>query len=177
MSGDVWLIFMAASGVAMTTGGGDTGVSGASTDTTDATGVGSLATEPYDDDSRRFRDDRGLIRGLRWPWASLVVGESTRSLHGIQQSFQETNRETPNRAKPQAVTTSDSRLTDMSEGVTGERREAFPTSILINGGSLRHHQQQQRHQHSTHARLTSHSSPRYSRYGFWSQAHIRQRHA
>lgn len=52
--------------------------------------------------------------GLRWPCASLVVGESPRSLHGIQQSFQETKSETPNRAKPQAVTTSDSRLTETS---------------------------------------------------------------
>lgn len=58
---------------------------------------------------------RGLMEGLRCPWASLVVGESPRSLHGIQQSFQETNRETPNRAKPQAVTTRDNRLTEISE--------------------------------------------------------------
>lgn len=49
MSGDVWLIFIAASGVASTTGGGDTGVMGASTDTIEATGVGSLATEQCED--------------------------------------------------------------------------------------------------------------------------------
>lgn len=59
--------------------------------------------------------------GLRCPWGSLVMGESPRSLHGIQQSFQETKRETPNRAKPQAVTTSDSRLTDISERGTREK--------------------------------------------------------
>lgn len=43
---------MAASGVAMTTGGGDTGVTGASTDTADAKGVGSLAMEQCDDSQR-----------------------------------------------------------------------------------------------------------------------------
>lgn len=114
----------------MTTGGGDTGVTGASTDTADATGVGSLAMEQCDDSRRLCIGGstavytgclgvgcigRGLRVGLRCPWASLVVGESPRSLHGIQQSFQETKRETPNRAKPQAVTTSDKRLTEISE--------------------------------------------------------------
>lgn len=44
----------------------------------------------------------------------MVLGERPRSRHGIQQSFHETKRETPNKAKPQAVTTSDSRLTDTS---------------------------------------------------------------
>ena len=71
--------------------------------------------------------------GFRCPWASLVVGDSPRSLHGIQQSFQETNRETPNRAKPQAVTTSDNRLTDIS--VRGER-EIGNKYLSVDGGLL-----------------------------------------
>lgn len=71
--------------------------------------------------------------GLRCPWASLVVGESPRSLHGIQQSFQETNRETPNRAKPQAVTTSDNRLTDIS--VRGAR-EIGNKDLTVDGSRL-----------------------------------------
>lgn len=148
MSGDVWLIFIAASGAA--TGGGDIGVTGASTDTADAIGVGSLAME-HCDSSRRSCvggstavytgcsaascEDRGLIVGLRCPCASLVVGESPRSLHGIQQSFQETKSDTPNRAKPQAVTTSDSRLTETSEKVTRETGvKVLPISICFQNG-------------------------------------------
>lgn len=50
---------MAASGVAITTGGGDTGVTGASTDAADAMGVGSLAMEQCDD------------------WRRLCIGGST----------------------------------------------------------------------------------------------------
>lgn len=68
--------------------------------------------------------------GLRCPWASFVVGERPRSLHGIQQSFQETNRETPNNAKPQAVTTSDNRLTDISEKVRQESITDNELSLL-----------------------------------------------
>lgn len=53
-----------------------------------------------------------------------MLGEGPRSLHGIQQSFQETKIETPNRARPQAVTTRDSRLTDTStECREGGKRE------------------------------------------------------
>lgn len=141
---------MAASGAARTTGGGDIGVTGASTDTTDAIGVGSLAMEHCDKSrgscaggstavytgcSAASCEDRGLIVGLRCPCASLVVGESPRSLHGIQQSFQETKSETPNRAKPQAVTTSDSRLTETSEKATRETEmKVLQISICFQNG-------------------------------------------
>lgn len=61
-----------------------------------------------------------------------MVGESPRSLHGIQQSFQETKSETPNRAKPQAVTTRDSKLTEISEKVTREAEmEVLKISICF----------------------------------------------
>lgn len=68
--------------MAKTTGGGETGVTGASTDTTEAMGVGSLAME-HCEDSRRLcaggstavytgcsataPEARGLIVGLRCP--------------------------------------------------------------------------------------------------------------
>lgn len=136
-------------------------MTGASTDTTDAIGVGSLAIEHCDNSRRSCGggstavytgcspascEARGLIVGLRCPCASLVVGESPRSLHGIQQSFQETKSETPKRAKPQAVTTSDSRLTETSGKVTRETEISVcfvkrnyvgrekKTSVCSNGG-------------------------------------------
>lgn len=70
--------------------------------------------------------------GFMCPWTSFVVGESPRSLHGIQQSFQETKRETPNRAKPQAVTTSDSRLTDISEKMKSEKKSELNCDFTCN---------------------------------------------
>lgn len=121
----------------MTTGGGDTGVTGASTDTADAMGVGSLAMEQCDDSRRLCIGGStavytgclgvgcvgsGLRVGLRCPCASLVVGESPRSLHGIQQSFQETKRETESRTMPQNVTMTDSRLTEISAGRGRDRK-------------------------------------------------------
>lgn len=45
---------------------------------------------------------------------SLPPENRPRSRHGTQHSFQDTKRETPKRARPQAVTTRVSRLTEIS---------------------------------------------------------------
>ena len=88
MSGDVWLIFMEESGQ---------GVGGSGRPSLFSCSLVSVSVS------------------LRGSWLlSLLPENRPRSRHGTQQSFQDTKRDTPKRARPQAVTTSVSRLTEIS---------------------------------------------------------------
>lgn len=87
MSGEVWLIFMEESGQ---------GVGGSRKSSLFSCSLVSVSVQ------------------LRGSWLSLLPENRPRSRHGTQHSFQDTKRETPKRARPQAVTTRVSRLTEIS---------------------------------------------------------------
>lgn len=87
MSGEVWLIFMEESGQ----------------------GLGGSRKPSL------FSCSLVSVSVLRGSWLlSLLPENRPLSRHGTQQSFQDTKRDTPKRARPQAVTTRVSRLTEIS---------------------------------------------------------------